>query len=195
MAGKQYDLSSHLSHFLAIPWCAERLQEPGTEVILPPGRTTRDDNDARIVEEELWATTLNTPETFAAFVAFYRRPPSPAALMDRVEALAAAGRGLAGFPGMMHGGIVATLLDGIAGLVPGVNQQRGALAGTRFVTGYLNTTYSRPVPVPGVVLLTASLVRREGRKLFVEATVQDDKGAVLSKADVLFIETRGRSKL
>lgn len=194
MAGQRYDLSKHLSHFLAIPWCAERLQDAGTEVILPPGRT-RDDNDARIVEEELWATTLNTPETFPAFVAFYRRPPSPAALVDRVEALAAAGRGLAGFSGMMHGGIVATLLDGIAGLVPGVNQQRGALAGTRFVTGYLNTTYSRPVPVPGVVLLTASLVRREGRKLFVEATVQDDKGVVLSKADVLFIETSGRSKL
>ncbi|ETS83415.1 hypothetical protein PFICI_05291 [Pestalotiopsis fici W106-1] len=131
-SGQQYDLNKHLSRFLAIPWCAKHLQAPGTEVILPPGRTPDQGG-----EEELWARTLNTPETFPAFIAFYRRPAADRgqqdgiAKVDRVDGLAAVGRGLAGFPAMMHGGIVATLLDGIAGLVPGVNQQVGVFPDTR----------------------------------------------------------------
>ncbi|KAK9419184.1 putative HotDog domain-containing protein [Seiridium unicorne] len=187
MANQDEIISRSLSHFLAIPWCAKRLKDTHNQVIHPPGRTP--DNRG---EEELWSTTFNTLETFPAFIAFYRKPIKNSERVNEVSAFVSTNHGVQGFPGMMHGGIVATLLDGTAGLVPGVNQQRGLFSLTRFVTAFLNTTYMRPVPVPSTLLLTARLVKHEGRKLLVEATIENDQGTVVSKAEVLFVETKSQ---
>ena len=85
------------------------------------------------------------------------------------------------------------LLDWVAGLIPAINRLRGAFPAVPFVTAYLNTTFARPVRTPGTLLLTAEMVRMEGRKVFVTAKVLDEHNEVLAKADVLFVETRPAS--
>lgn len=188
MAAKDNAHSKILSHFLAIPWTAEHLNDPSNQVAFPPGSNNADGRGY----EEVWAKTLNTEETFPAFIAFHRKPDEDREFISNITAFVTANHGVDGFPGMMHGGMVATLLDEVAGIVIGINQMRRVLPLKRFVTGYLNTTFIHAVPVPSTLMLTAKVAKQEGRKLLIEATIQNDSGLVLAKGDVLYIESKSR---
>jgi len=66
------------------------------------------------------------------------------------------------------------------------------------MTASLKVDYKSPVRTPGVVLGRGKLVRREGRKLWGEGTVEDGEGHVLAVAEGLFLEvesTIGKAKL
>jgi acyl-CoA thioesterase FadM len=54
----------------------------------------------------------------------------------------------------------------------------------------LNTTYKRPIPVPGPVLCTAKIERQDGRKLYVRATIEDGTGTVYTTGDCMFVEVK-----
>lgn len=133
-------------------------------------------------------------------------------LVTEVSALVALGPMINGWDGICHGGIVATLLDEVMGQVFAVNKQHGALnRKVPAMTGYLNTRYERPVRTGGkekggegrekgvgegkganVVLVRARLVKREGRKFWLEAEVvgpgKGGKGeVVLARGEALFI--------
>ncbi|KAI0545172.1 HotDog domain-containing protein [Xylaria curta] len=172
-----------LQHFVSIPWCAKHLQITGTQISTGPGRDLIASG-----EDEVWSKTLNTSETIPYFIAFYPNPHDIKLPITEVYAFATLCSGVQGFPGQVQGGITATLLDGIAGLIPGFNRQRGVWASVPFVTAYMNIVYVRPVATPSTVLLSARTIKVEGRKVFVEANVRDDRDDVLARADILFIE-------
>lgn len=80
--------------------------------------------------------TLNTPDTIASYVVFYDEPfvvlpdqrqlqlqPSLAPVVA-LKALMTVGAGVNGHRGIMHGGICATILDEILGLLVPLNQRR-----------------------------------------------------------------------
>jgi acyl-coenzyme A thioesterase PaaI-like protein len=120
------------------------------------------------------------------------------------------GSGLDGHPGILHGGVVASLLDEGMGILMMVNVERdhfiavgkgyaegespdGGLGG---FTAYLNIKYLRPVRSGAAVQVVAWFVKREGRKSFVEAEVrqnvgggEDDSGEVVvcAKGEGLFV--------
>ncbi|KAH8896370.1 hypothetical protein GQ53DRAFT_819477 [Thozetella sp. PMI_491] len=176
-----------LEYFLAIPWCAKHLRDDGVETLMPPGRIPQ-----ASMEDEVWFKTLNTPETFSHFLAFHPRTASTTQRLDEVGGFVTVNHGVQGFPGVVQGGITTTLLDGIAGLIPGLNRQRGVFPRVPFVTAYLNTTFYRPVHAPSTLLLRARTTKIDGRKLFVEASIHDKVDKLLAKADVLFVESQSR---
>ncbi|XP_056367021.1 acyl-coenzyme A thioesterase THEM4-like [Oenanthe melanoleuca] len=100
----------------------------------------------------------------------------------RLRCLCQPGPFLEGHPGLTHGGAIATLVDTSLGTLA------LAVAG-RVVTANLSIDYVAPVPLLSVLLLEASLQRREGRKLFLGCDLRDAEGDTLhARATGLFIQ-------
>lgn len=95
---------------------------------------------------------------------------------------------------MLHGGIIATIMDDVIGTLLTVNkdEQRGEPLSRDTVTAYMNVKYMRPVATPQTVLVVArskgTLGGKGGRrKYLLEAEIRDGKGRVLATADSLWI--------
>lgn len=107
------------------------------------------------------------------------------------------GSALCGHPGIIHGGILATLLDeGLARCC------FPALPNKIAVTASLKIDYKKPVMAGQVVVLRAETTKVEGRKAWVKGwleTLVDEKAGetpvVLAEAEALFIEPRGAEKM
>lgn len=97
----------------------------------------------------------------------------PVAIPDRFE----------GHPGFLHGGIIATLLDETMSKAV---RARGLTAMTR----HLEVDYKRPVPSLKPIRMEGRVVRDEGRKHWVEATIFGEDGHALAQGKGLFIEAR-----
>lgn len=86
-----------------------------------------------------------------------------------------------GYPGVAHGGIVATLLDEAAG--------RSILGGGGFddlmVTAKLEVAYRRPTPTGVPLQAVGRLVRRTGTRAEAEAELRLPDGTVTARAAVL----------
>ena len=84
---------------------------------------------------------------------------------------------LAGYDGLVHGGIVATLLDEAMGWA------LLELAGRYGVTRTLSVQYRRPVAVGRGLVISAHIVDgTEAGPLWIEATVKDLRGRLLASA-------------
>ena len=85
-----------------------------------------------------------------------------------------------GPPGYVHGGIIATLLDEA---MSKLNRPLNVLA----VTRNMEIDYLRPAPLHEPLLLVGHHIRREGRKLFHQAEIQQANGTVVARAKGVFI--------
>jgi uncharacterized protein (TIGR00369 family) len=88
-----------------------------------------------------------------------------------------------GPPGIVHGGVIATLLDEAMSKAVRV---RGLTA----VTRQMEVEYLRPVLPASPVRIEGRLIRSEGRKHWTEARLFDAKSHTLATAKGLFIEVR-----
>ena len=57
-------------------------------------------------------------------------------------------------------------------------------------TANLNIDYLKPLATPAWVLVRAHVERRDGRKVFIHATVENGEDVVYAKAVALFIKPR-----
>ena len=89
------------------------------------------------------------------------------------------GRAFEGAPGRAHGGVVAALLDETMGMVHFINE---AFA----YTGQLDIKYIAPTPIGEPITARAWLARRDGRKLYIDASLHAGDVA-LASAKALFI--------
>ncbi|KAF9870054.1 thioesterase superfamily protein [Colletotrichum karsti] len=189
-----------LKHFLAIPWAAAHINAPDTVRETASSRFPKQDT-----EDELFSTTLHTDKTIAAFLTLYKRPSSSFSsssattaekddgtgnIIREVKALLTLRHGVNGYPGVSHGGIVATILDETIGLVFPLNKVNGLLEDASYMTAYLNTQYVRPVRTPQTILVVVTVKRVEGRKFWIEGVIEDKDGQVLAKADSLYVRVR-----
>ncbi|TEA22732.1 MFS transporter prlL [Colletotrichum sidae] len=200
--------SPDVKHFLAIPWAAAHINAPNTVRETAGSRYPKEST-----EDELFAKTLHTDGTISAFLTFYTRPPAVVSaasegeqrrrpqegqeqqqqdqqLIREVKALLTLNSGVNGYPGVSHGGIVATILDETIGLVFPVNKANGLVSEGDYMTAYLNTTYVRPVRTPQTVLVVVEIIKVEGRKFWIEGRIEDEKGDVLAKAESLYVRLR-----
>ncbi|EFX00821.1 thioesterase superfamily [Grosmannia clavigera kw1407] len=235
------DPTGAVAHFLAIPWCRAHLRPAENGPAGATGSSTR----IRIVvpatrfrisspetADNAFTNTLNSPDTISAYVVFYEEPADALSHAPIVElkALMTVGPGMNGHVGVMHGGLVGTILDEVLGLLMPLNQRRlrrlqklqqqqqqensqsqtpsqtdekyspaeaAAVASATvrhgFVTGFLNTTYVRPVRTSATILVTARFTRLEGpRKFYVQGAIWDEDAQLRAKAEAVFIALRDK---
>lgn len=90
-----------------------------------------------------------------------------------------------GIPGLLHGGLAATVLDHVA-----ARAASGAL-GERVVTARLDLRYRRPVPLGGgPYTVEATAEPRRGRRVRVRAALCDERGPLV-EARALFLAATG----
>jgi acyl-coenzyme A thioesterase PaaI-like protein len=199
--------------FLRIPWTAPLISAPNLITRVPDSRLPKPTN-----EDSFFATTLKTPSTLRSCVSVYRRPVPSDPYIREISTFATIGSALDGHPGILHGGVVASLLDEAMGVLLTVNHERdhflavakgfaegeSPAGGLGSFTAYLNVRFLRPVRSSAAVQVVAWVVRREGRKSFVNAEVrqnvgggEDDSGEVVvcASGEGLFVVPREGSRL
>ncbi|EPE10233.1 thioesterase superfamily protein [Ophiostoma piceae UAMH 11346] len=166
-------------------------------------------------KDTIGAFTLfyNEPAAPAAAHPDYRPP------VVELKGFMRLGSGMNGHIGLAHGGFVATILDEVLGLLIPINRSRSrhnkrlglelplpelaspaevaaAKSGRMdnpYVTGYLNTTYVRPVKTMATILVTARYTRVEGtRKYYFEGGIHDENNQLLAKGECVFITLKGK---
>ncbi|MEZ4504163.1 MAG: PaaI family thioesterase [Dehalococcoidia bacterium] len=85
-----------------------------------------------------------------------------------------------GFPGMMHGGLVAVLLDEAMGWAMYIDRIFA-------VTAKMETRYRRSATLDVPLEARARLVRASGRRLTVEGRVRTADGVDIAEASALFV--------
>ncbi|KAK0289385.1 hypothetical protein LTR35_002582 [Friedmanniomyces endolithicus] len=105
------------------------------------------------------------------------------------------GEALCGHPGIIHGGLLATLLDeGLArACFPALPNKVG-------VTASLKIDYRVPCPAGSYVVLRAQTTKVEGRKAWVKGWIEvlgedGGEGVKVVEAEALFIEPRGAKSM
>ncbi|THH18808.1 hypothetical protein EW146_g2220 [Bondarzewia mesenterica] len=95
------------------------------------------------------------------------------------------GRGLCGHDGIVHGGLLATLLDeGLARVaIMNLPEKIG-------VTAKLCINYRAPTRADQFIVLKTRLVELKGRKAIVSGTVEDMDGTVLVEATATFVQPK-----
>jgi acyl-coenzyme A thioesterase PaaI-like protein len=101
---------------------------------------------------------------------------------DRIEATFSIGSSFEGAPSRSHGGIVALAFDDAMGFM--LN-----LLKTVAYTGQLTINYKAPTPLHVPLVILAWLGKRDGRKIFLEAELREDRpdASIIATASALFI--------
>jgi acyl-coenzyme A thioesterase PaaI-like protein len=184
----------NIAHFSSVPWCRRLLSDPTYLVIPSRSRHVKKDG-----EDALTGGTINTPGTISAWLTMYKKPSSEDESIRELRALLTLGSALDGYPHICHGGIQATILDEVMGNLVGVNKDRvyhKALAAgedaerSPTVTAELTVKYLRPVPTPSTVCVVVRITRSEGRKVWIDGTIEDGVGTALASASGLFVHVR-----
>jgi uncharacterized protein (TIGR00369 family) len=89
------------------------------------------------------------------------------------------------FPGFLHGGIIATILDEAM-------SKAVRTLGLNSLTFQMEIDYLRPVPSGKPICIEGRLVRSEGRKHWAEAKIVSAKGSILARSKGQFIQVRAR---
>jgi acyl-coenzyme A thioesterase PaaI-like protein len=92
---------------------------------------------------------------------------------------------LEGLPGLVHGGVVATLLDHVLA-------RSARVAGHGGLTARLTVTYRRPVGLGVPLIVTGELASVDGRRSTAEARLvaEDDPGTTLAEAEAVLVALR-----
>lgn len=171
--------------FNRIPWCSRLLLTPNQRIQPPPSRNPKRSTG----EDSLFAETLQSARTITAALALYPRPAPTDAHIASLSMLLCLGDALNGWPTILHGGIVATIIDEVMGtlLVLDADRAHMRLVATGHAggeqaeevgahTAELKVRYLAPVRTPGVVLVRTRVVKREGRKIWMGAVVAQKMG-------------------
>ncbi|KAK3617084.1 hypothetical protein LTR56_025530 [Elasticomyces elasticus] len=193
--------------FLQTPWAA-LLDRSNTVCRVSASRQPK-----RSTEDSLFAETLATPRTVQSCLSFYTKPADTDHSIDEVSTLFIVGDGMNGHTGILHGGIVASVIDEAMGIMMWLNLEReremlearaskGLADGENpnrvgSFTATLDTKFLKPILTPGSFLVTARYLKKEGRKTWVGAEIkqhQKQGETVCATGEALFIEPRA-SKL
>ena len=86
-----------------------------------------------------------------------------------------------GYPGLLHGGILYSLLDETMG-------QAGSLRRTWIMTGRLEIRYLVPVPIGRRLLIVSRILRQRGRAFEVCGEARFEDGTAVARASGLFMQ-------
>jgi acyl-coenzyme A thioesterase PaaI-like protein len=175
-------------YFRSIPWVAAYLDSP--LYVRSQGISRFYKND-ETTAHTLFSTTFKTPDTFVASLSLYKKPSDANGPITETLTFMSLGSGLNGHVDTAHGGVVATILDEVAGLMLRVGAAPEGERGAPIFTAYLNVNYRAPVRTPQVVVVAAWIRGVTGRKKMVSVEMRERDGRVLADAEALFVRARG----
>lgn len=199
--------------FLRIPWAASLLNQPDVICHVPGSRKYK-----ASTEDSLFAETLTTSRTIRSCISFHQKPTATQEKIGEMSTLIMMGDGMNGHPNILHGGIVASILDEGMGVLQMANYNRDHLravgegkalgelppSGGSF-TAELKVRYLKPVLTPGALIVTARYQKIDGRKEWIHAEIKQRGGdsenengdeVICATCEALFIIPRPkRSKL
>lgn len=161
--------------------------------------------------DTLWRQTLSTPGTIKHIVMLVRKDIMSLEYRIKneetgnsdgnaresdwapdVALLVQLGSRINGFHNTVHGGILAALLDECLGST--VETVRCCLSGAKglttinpLYTANLNLNYRRPAESPGVLIVEARMLKRQGRKWLLQGRIRGEDGRVRVDATSLWI--------
>jgi hypothetical protein len=175
---------SEVDHFDAIPWCREALDDPAFRIISMSRTVTQPGYG-----HSLMGDTLNTDKTIPHLLSLHRKPDPKHGVSGEVRRFYTFGRGLNAHPDLLHGGIIANILDSTMGNV--VGQEVRSNGG--IFTVALNITYKKPVTTPGSILARAHITKVDGRrKIWVAGSVEDGMGGVHATAEGMWLKAASK---
>ena len=183
---------STIDHFHAIEWIRPTLNNTSYSPVSFSRTVTPEKGHT------FSARTLNTDDTIRELISLVRRPsPSSTLLFPHSEPDAATvvryytfGDGLNAHPGLLHGGVVAYILDSSLGAAVGVTMQQSARPGLTFFTVQLNTTYKKPVRTPGTIMVWSWVTKIEGRKVWAKGVISGEGGVRYAEAEGLWLMSK-----
>ncbi|KAG0650427.1 Verlamelin biosynthesis B [Hyphodiscus hymeniophilus] len=177
-----------LAHFTSIPWCSAILSNPAYKTTPTFSRHPKP-----TTEDSLIAVSLSSPSTISHCLSLYVPPASPETFVSEIITLLTLGAGMNGGVDMLHGGIIATLLDDVMGTLLTVNKDRGGVPLTQgTVTASLSVRYLKGVRTPGTVAVWARCRRREGRRFWLEGEVRDAEGMAVARGEAVWVRVDGK---
>ncbi|KAF5987573.1 hypothetical protein FBULB1_1962 [Fusarium bulbicola] len=220
MPGAQKDLD----YFFDIPWCRDQFVHPDA-VAVP---RLDDKQDGRGSTGKLFSETLNSPQTISHRIVLFHDPSSVPTLysqsktrwlpLETCSVFCALGDGVCGFGDICHGGVQATLLDDVMGVLgvfnarlqsgmiptratgrysPKTNPGMLDLVANMIATQGKEVQHLRPLRVPKVIQITARLgeISAYGTSFVVYAVIRDGIGKEHAKAKARWAVFRLKGKL
>lgn len=205
--------SEHLAAFAPITWVTPYLTSPDWVV--------RDRNRGASPGEDpdcFCHNTMRAYDGIQQWTELYEKPP-PQGKVTRTISLCKFGPGLNGFPGIVHGGALLTLMDEALAYIMVANETiehglefvaldekawkqlhakgrppQEVLKG-RFVTAKLDIKFLSPVLCPGVVGIEVNILENKAHKMTMRGMMRDGIGTPLLQADGLWVKIGGAPKL
>ncbi|KAF4493313.1 thioesterase superfamily [Fusarium agapanthi] len=207
MPGAQKDLD----YFFDILWCRDQFIYPDA-VAVP---RLDDKQDGRGSTGKLFSETLNSPSTISHRIVLFHDSSTAPTLnsesktrwlpVETCNVFYALGDGVCGFGDICHGGVQATLLDDVMGVLgilnarvqngmlptkvngrcsPKTNPGMLGLITNMIATQGIEVQYFRPLRVPKVIQIAATMgqVSDDGTSFMVYAAIQDGNGKEYAKA-------------
>ncbi|KAI0812856.1 Thioesterase/thiol ester dehydrase-isomerase [Xylaria sp. FL0064] len=195
------------------------LQQPSTTAFLPASRQSHnpDNKIALISRDLLFRYLLNNERAIPRLIGFFKDPfqditPASAQFPDVpfiVKSITLAldvHEDVHGFNATVNGGIICALMDEAMGTLLTQNKVLNEQAKAKgyipaaspaimpAATASMNVKYLRPLPTPKILLVTASLIRVEGRSMSMRVIVADKDGKEYASGNGSFI-TFSRAKI
>ncbi|KAK2014612.1 thioesterase superfamily protein [Colletotrichum eremochloae] len=178
-------LAQTVGEIKALPWCHAILTRPGITIFTPQSRDPKNTNP----HDRFFGKTLNHSEGIPACVAFH--PDSPGkSVITELSILFALSRGVDGYPGIAHGGLIAILIDEVLGVLIQRNMntdREDPIFKMNTVTSSMDIKYLKPITTPGVVLGVGQIREIRGKKMLLRAVVKDSNGVDLVTCDSVWI--------
>ncbi|KAF1365268.1 hypothetical protein EJ07DRAFT_161345 [Lizonia empirigonia] len=184
-------MDADIAKLSSIPWAAALINDKRWTPTPSSNRVPKSTG-----EDAFFAETLDTNRTIRTMLTLRPSKEEEGDLTYKeLLVILDLGDGLNGYPQVLHGGFAATLLDETCGGLIQLNvfekvKRLGSEHAMNYLTAYLNTTYKKPVPVPGPLLCTAKIERLDGRKLYICATIEDGTGVVYTTGECMFVEVK-----
>jgi acyl-coenzyme A thioesterase PaaI-like protein len=170
-----------LDHFASQSWVAAHISDASFN----PIRTSRDVTHGG-KGHTLTGATWNTPETITHLLTLARHADPNTKTPAEIRRFYTFGSGMNAHPDLLHGGVIATILDSTLGNVIGLAHPE---IGT-FFTVKLEVNYKKPITTPGTIMVRARLVKMDGRKVFVEGWVEGSEGEIHAKGDGMWLRVK-----
>ncbi|GAA5926006.1 PaaI family thioesterase [Sporobolomyces koalae] len=185
------EASEHAEQIEQGLWQLELVKRLQSETIDPATATTGTTPTPRWKISRPYAATPAGPHSLSGYSLKgpnkFAIPPLVFTSPDKREAVFVlhVGKGLCGHEGVVHGGLLATVLDEALGRTALLN-----LPTNIGVTATLNLKYRKPTFAAQYIVIKTNLVEQKGRKAWVQGRIENTEGECMVEAEALFVEPK-----